>query len=127
MAPDQVHSDPATHRLIDQIVREYGQSGRTFKSALCSSRSPEAGIRAPGGGPKAARLGGHRGDTETFKRLDESQRRQLDTDTKKAARDLKEAVWRTYKNIVRLGKDNTLQDDRPRTGPFQRGGLAGRV
>ena len=30
MAPDQLHGDSATTKLMDQIVREYGQSGRTF-------------------------------------------------------------------------------------------------
>ena len=48
-------------------------------------------------------------DTETCKRLDDVQRKQLDTDTKTVAKDLKEAVWRTYNSIVRLTKDNTLQ------------------
>ena len=49
------------------------------------------------------------GDMETSKRLDESQRRQLDLDKTKAGRELKEVVWRTYKNVERLVKDNTLQ------------------
>jgi hypothetical protein len=44
------------------------------------------------------------GDVETYKRLDDSQRKQLDADTGKARRDLKEAVWRTYKHIERLVK-----------------------
>jgi hypothetical protein len=34
MSPTQGDGDPATLKLIDQIVRENGQSGRTFKSAL---------------------------------------------------------------------------------------------
>src|SRR5262249_22955576 len=38
------------------------------------------------------------------------QRKQLDADTRKTARDLREAVWRTYKHIVRLVKDNTLRE-----------------
>ena len=49
------------------------------------------------------------GDIETSKRLDEIQRKQLEIDTKKAGRELKEVVWRTHKNVERLAKDNTLQ------------------
>ena len=41
--------------------------------------------------------------------LDETQKRQLNENVKKAQRDLKESVWRTYKNIALLGKDNQLR------------------
>ena len=108
MAPDQVHSDSVTAKLMDQIVREYGQSGRTFKSALIFV-VPEASEALR---EEARRLLAYEdisGDIETSKRLDETQRKQLEIDTKKAGRELKEVVWRTYKNVVRLAKDNTLQ------------------
>jgi len=108
MAPDQVHGDPATQRLLEQVVRDYGQSGRTFKSALFFA-VPQAGGALQEEARKLLACEDICGDTETYKRLDDSQRRQLDADTKKAARDLREAVWRTYKHIVRLVKDNTLQ------------------
>ncbi|MGO9918859.1 MAG: hypothetical protein ACLQIB_29695 [Isosphaeraceae bacterium] len=109
MPPDRVHSDPSTHRLLDQIVREYGQSGRTFKSALFFA-VPEAGAALQEQARKLLACEDVSGDTETYKRLDDNQRKQLDTDTKKARRDLKEAVWKTYNHLVRLAKDNTLQD-----------------
>jgi hypothetical protein len=38
-------------------------------------------------------------------RLDEAQSRQLAENLKKAQRDIKETVWRTYKNVMLLGKD----------------------
>jgi hypothetical protein len=109
MAPDQTYNDPATARLMDQIVREYGQSGRTFKSAIFFA-VPDGGTLLKDEARKLLACEDICADTETYKRLDDSQRRQLDADTKKAARDLKEAVWRTYKHIVRLVKDNTLQE-----------------
>jgi hypothetical protein len=109
MAPDRVYGDPATHRLLDQIVRDHGQSGRTFKSALFFA-VPEAGAALQEEARKSLACEDICADVETYKRLDDSQRKQLDTDTKKAARDLKEAVWRTYKHVVRLVKDNTLQE-----------------
>jgi hypothetical protein len=109
MAPDQAYNAPATDRLLDQIVRDYGQSGRTFKSALFFA-VPEAGSTLHDEARKLLACEDIRGDVETYKRLDDSQRNLLDADTKKAARDLKEAVWRTYKHVVRLVKDNTLQE-----------------
>jgi hypothetical protein len=44
-------------------------------------------------------------DEETELRLDDGQKRQLAESLKKAQRDIKETVWRTYKNIMLLGKD----------------------
>jgi hypothetical protein len=40
-------------------------------------------------------------------RLDDAQTRQLDESVSKARRDIKEAVWRTYKNLMLLGKDGS--------------------
>ena len=37
--------------------------------------------------------------------LDDAQRKQLNTSTEKSRRDLLECVWRTYKNVLLLGKD----------------------
>jgi len=39
--------------------------------------------------------------------LDEAQKRQLAESVKRAQRDAKETVWRTYKHLMLLGKDNT--------------------
>ena len=40
--------------------------------------------------------------------LDESQQKQIAENLKKAQRDLRECVWRTYKNVVVIGKDCSL-------------------
>jgi hypothetical protein len=40
-------------------------------------------------------------------RLDDAQSRQLDESVSRARRDVKEAVWRTYKNLMLLGKGGT--------------------
>jgi hypothetical protein len=45
-------------------------------------------------------------DEQSELRLDEGQVRQLTENLKKAQRDIKETVWRTYKNVMLLGKDN---------------------
>jgi hypothetical protein len=44
-------------------------------------------------------------DEEADLRLDDGQKRQLGESLKKAQRDIKETVWRTYKNVMLLGKD----------------------
>jgi len=46
---------------------------------------------------------------EDESKLDDAQQAQLTENLKKAQRDLKECVWRTYKNVVLLGKDNKVR------------------
>lgn len=41
--------------------------------------------------------------------VDDTQRHQLSENVKKSQRDLRENVWRSYKNILLLGKDNRLR------------------
>jgi hypothetical protein len=108
LAPDRSFGEPATLKFVDQIVREHGASARTFKSALLFA-VPDA----PGNLVEAARTAlaweDIADDEPTMKRLDDAQKRQLNTASQRAVRDLREAVWRTYKNIVLLGKDNQLK------------------
>jgi hypothetical protein len=109
ISPDQTHGDPGTRKFLDQIVRENGQSGRTFKSALIFA-VPENDTVLRDGARKLLAWEDIQDDDETVKRLDEGQRRQLDSGVKSATRDLKESVWRTYKHLSLLGRDNALQD-----------------
>jgi len=109
LSPEQAHGNPDARKLIDQIVRESGQSGRTFKSALIFA-VPENDAALRDEARKLLAWEDIRDDDETVKRLDEGQRRQLDTGVKKSVRDLKETVWRTYKHLTLLGRDNALED-----------------
>jgi hypothetical protein len=109
ISPEQAHGDPATRKLLDQIVREYGQSGRTFKSAIIFA-VPESDAALRDEAKKLLAWEDLRDDDETVKRLDEGQRRQLDTGVKKSTRNLKETVWRAYKHLFLLGRDNALQN-----------------
>ncbi len=108
---DMAHTmdDPkATMAQIEQMTRECGTSARTFKSALVwlVAESPRT-LR-----DEARRLlaweaiDGESGDLN----LDETQRRQLTDNIKKAQRDLRESVWRSYNRVFLLGKDNTIQE-----------------
>jgi hypothetical protein len=103
LPPDRAAADKATQGFVDVATKEHGSSARTFKSAL---------IWAVPEGPDALRNEARKvlaweeiADEEADLRLDDGQKRQLSESLKKAQRDIKETVWRTYKNIMLLGKD----------------------
>lgn len=109
LAPDQTMQDPDTERLIEKMSREAGMSGRTFKSALLWA-IPEETSQLRDEARKRLAWEDIEADYKSGKlRLDETQERQLTENVKKAQRDLREAVWRTYKNLALLGKNNTLR------------------
>lgn len=88
------------------MIREAGTSDRTFKSAIIFAiADSDSSLR------EEARkvLAWEDIRDQEFTTLDESQRNQLAVNLKKAQSDLSESVWRSYKNIVLLGKDNTLR------------------
>jgi hypothetical protein len=59
---------------------------------------------------KRARIAWHAIEDEAADlRLDETQKRQLSKNLQKARHDLKESVWRSFKHVLLLGKDNTLR------------------
>jgi hypothetical protein len=96
-----------TMQMIEAMSRECGSSSRTFKSALVW-----AVAESPGSTQEEARkvlAWEDIQDEQDELHLDDTQKKQLDENLKKARRDLKESVWRTYKNLVLLGKDNQLR------------------
>lgn len=109
LPPDQTMQDPDTERLLEKMTREAGLSGRTFKSALLWA-IPEDTAQLRDETRKRLAWEDIEADFKSGKlRLDEIQERQLTENVKKANRDLREAVWRTYKNLALLGKNNTLR------------------
>src|SRR6266404_6117829 len=106
LAPDQsLQDEKATMQFVETMTREYGTSARTFKSALifCVPESPDA-LRED-----ARKVLAWEAIEDDDLKLDESQRHQLTESVKKARRDMKETIWRTYKNLMLLGKDNALK------------------
>jgi hypothetical protein len=107
LPPDRSMQDKETLKLIDTMTRECGTSSRTFKSALIwAVADDDAALR------EAARnlLAWEAIDDEKESlRLDEVQHKQLNENLGKAKRDLKEGVWRAYKHIALLGKDNAIR------------------
>lgn len=106
LSPDHSMQDSETLRLVESMTRESGTSDRTFKSAIIwAIADTDAQLR------EQARkvLAWEDIRDEESQRLDDTQKRQLDTNLKKAQSDLKECVWRSYKNIAILGKDNKIR------------------
>jgi uncharacterized protein DUF499 len=107
LPPDQSFEEKAkTMALIETMTRESGASARTFKSAIIWA-VPDS---ASGLNEDARKLLAWEDiDSEVASgtlKLDDGQKKQLAESLKKAERDLYENVWRMYKNIVLLGKDN---------------------
>ncbi len=103
LPPDQAATDKATRSFVDTATKEHGSSARTFKSALVWA-VPE-GADSLRDDARKALAWEDIADEETDLRLDDGQKRQLAESLKKAQRDIKETVWRTYKNVMLLGKD----------------------
>ncbi|MEY2494669.1 MAG: hypothetical protein QOJ45_1161 [Verrucomicrobiota bacterium] len=97
--------EAATMQFVARMVREYGSSARTFKSALifCVPESPDSLQE------DSRRLLAWEAIDDERLNLDDSQRQQLQENIKRARRDLREAAWRTYKNLALLGKDNAIR------------------
>ncbi|HOI54444.1 MAG TPA: DUF499 domain-containing protein, partial [Phycisphaerae bacterium] len=105
LAPEWAVGDKKTMSMVETMVRESGSSGRTFKSALLFAvADDDAGLR-----DEARKLLAWQDiKDEEEDKLDGGQQTQLAENLKKAQRDLKESVWRTYKNVALLGKDNSV-------------------
>lgn len=96
-----------TETFIEKMIRESGTSARTFKSAQIwvVPDSPRM-LR-----DEATRLLAWEDiDAESGQlNYDEGQIKQLKENIKRSKSDLKEAIWRAYKYIYILGKDNKLK------------------
>lgn len=107
MPPEFSASDSATVAQIASMTVEYGASSRSFKSALVwvvADDSHSLGDEAR----KVLAWKDIENDSGEYK-LDESQLKQLQENLKRSERDLREAVWRTYKCIFLLADDGSLR------------------
>jgi len=106
LSPDQNMQDKKTLSLVESMTREYGSSARTFKSGLIWA-IPDSDASLRDEARKVLAWEDIRDEVDEL-RLDDTQKRQLGENLKKSQRDLKECVWRSYKNIGLLNKDNTF-------------------
>ncbi|HZT80083.1 MAG TPA: Ig-like domain-containing protein, partial [Gemmataceae bacterium] len=108
LAPERSMEDERkTLQFVEAVTREYGSSGRTFKSGLVWC-VPDSASALYDEARKLLAWEDIQAEEDQL-RLDDAQKRQLNENVRKAQRDLREAVWRTYKHLVLLGKDNVLQ------------------
>lgn len=108
LAPEHSMEDEgATKALAKSMTWECAKSGRTFKSAIIWSVA-ESGQILREEARKA--LAWEAIDAEKDElHIEESQKRQLDEHVRRSKRDVKEAVWRSYKFLLLLGKDNEMR------------------
>ena len=106
LSPDHRRPDSTTLDLIDSMTKDHGTSARTYKCALIwtmvdsdSSLASEA---------RNALAWEKIRDESDQLHLNERQNREVSEKIGKANKDLKEAVWRSYKNLAILGKDNRI-------------------
>lgn len=108
LSPEQSVKDEAKlYKLIEEMTQEYGKSARTFKSALVwIAADSDMGLYDEG--RKLIAWEAIQAEEDELK-LDDLQKRQLSESVKRAQRDLKESIWRAYKNIILLDKNNKLK------------------
>ena len=108
IAPEQSLQDNGKlTQSIEAMTKEYGTSARTFKSALIWC-VPETTTMLRDEARKLLAWEAIDDEAGTLK-LDEVQKRQLAENLKKAQRDLRESVWRTYKSLLLLDKENRMR------------------
>ena len=105
---DYTAGERGTAQLMESIVRECGGSGRTYKSAiLFAVPDAAAGIEEAARDLLAWEAIDDDGDTTA--RLDAAQKRLLTRNLGRAKSELTESIWRAYRTLYLLGKDNALR------------------
>lgn len=92
--------------FAETLTRENSTSSRTFKSGIVWC---VAELAAPLREEAKKLLAWQAIRDEDSERLDDIQKRQLEENFGKAKRNLTEAVWRSYKNLLLLDKENRLK------------------
>jgi hypothetical protein len=96
-----------TVQLVDSMTKQSGTSDRTFKSALIWC-VPDSGRQLCDEARKLLAWEDIQEEASELK-LEDLQRKQLAENQAKSKRDLKESVWRTYKTVMLLAKDNSIR------------------
>lgn len=108
LAPEHsMENEAATKALTKAMTWECGRSGRTFKSAIIWSVAESAQTLREEARKALAweAIDAEKSDLH----IEEGQKRQLDEHVRRSKRDMKEAIWRSYKFLLLLGKDNEMR------------------
>jgi hypothetical protein len=109
LSPEHTVKKEDTLWLIEQMTRESGNSGRTFKSALIWMVAEDDQPLRDAARQHIAWEMIQEEYQEDQLRLDDQQKRDLAENIAKSKRDLREAVWRQYKNLMLLDKENEIK------------------
>ena len=103
LPPDQPSNDKSTEKLIDALLKENGSKSRTHKSGVLISAAESSSMLRD----EARKLLAWEriADDQEVLKLNEAQQKQVGEQIQKAKRDLKEAVWRSYRHVYLLGSD----------------------
>ena len=102
-----MEDEQAIRQFAEQMIRECGTTARTFKSALIWV-VPDSAQPMREEARKILAWQAIQQEADDLK-LDEAQKKQLAENVQKARRDLKESIWRAYKYLLLLAKDNTVR------------------
>jgi len=107
LPPESTSADAVTKAQMAAMTTESGSSSRTFKSALIWVVAEDStALRDEA--RKLLAWKDIQDDADELK-LDDVQQLKVAENAKRAERDLREAVWRSYKNVFLLAEDNTLR------------------
>lgn len=108
LSPEQsIKEESKVFKFIEEMTQTYGKSARTFKSALIWI-VPDNDYLLYDETRKLIAWETIQSEEDELK-LDDTQKRQLSEHIKRAERDLRESIWRTYKNIILLDKNGKLK------------------
>jgi hypothetical protein len=105
---DHPSSELATSTLMESVVRNAGNVSRTFKSGIIFAVS-DSGAGVPDAARTVIAWEDIADDEESLSRLDEAQKRSLSESLRRAKKDLEESIWRAYRHVWLLGRDNMLK------------------
>ena len=109
LSPDlTLHGSADVSRDIAALTREYGTSARQFKNALIWCM-PERTQNLYEEARKVLAWEAIQSEQETLHLEDEAQRRQLAESLGRARRDLQAGVWRSYRRLLLLGRENSFK------------------
>jgi hypothetical protein len=108
LGPDQVWGE-SVKELVEHWMGEHGGSARRFRNALVwSAADDSAGLLNAARRDRAWQCLAEEADAREF---DEAQRKELEQNRIRAARDLEEAVWRSYRWLAYLAQDGSLAEE----------------
>lgn len=109
LGPDRPVREAQTDTFVEQITKEHGSAGRTYKSALifvgCDNIQQMY--------EEAKRLLAWediKEDSGSLMKLEEGDQKQVNVQAEASRRNLREAVWRSYRTVLLLDKQSKIKD-----------------